>query len=417
MWYNSTTYRTIFWNNAYERYHGDGLSKTFEPKLQKITSVVGKLVKGGKSLAQVLGITVKGFAATTGVIAGLTLAVTAAIWAWKKYGKASYDDTEQIKKLNEAQEKYNSSLKEQNAIKKNYKTYAKYESKGALSTEEMEEQQAAAKALADEYPHLLDYIDDEGNYHLKNTSLIEDEINAKEELLKKNADLYTQQRLSASRGGIYSDTSTRAGAAIKKIQDFSAAYDEDQLKKSGREIDSFGVTFDNSRYKKMMQAFAEGKKYSFDEKDMSNLFAGQIGESNWEEFLEKVQENPELLESQETLAEALDSTGAYIKGGAERVAKAFLQMDKANGQLFSELIKGAAEELSEIRVLQAKVIIENGDYEVDLTAEMKETLAKVAAENVEKQIEEMSDLERFFLSDKKEQKMVEEEAERLVACM
>lgn len=353
------------------------LKSGFSSVLIKVGGLFGKLAGAINGVVQFLG----------GPLTAAILAAVGAFVIWKKFFAASLDDTKKVEKLQKSQEEYNKTLKEYNDLKEKAKIVEKYSDRKNISTEQLQEQQEAVKALVEEYPELLNYIDEEGNYYLKDAKAIQEVIDKKQELLDQEATNYTELRLKYAQEGIYADETTSAGRTMKNIQSYAASLDEDQLKEATKEIDAAwqGVKFSSSNYKKMMKAFGEGKKFSFDEKDMSSLFAGDIGEDNWNEFLKAVKENPIILENEKKMAEALDATGAYLGDNAEKVAEAFIKMNETNGRLFSQLIQGAAEEYSQIEISQAKITIAKGDFAEDLSSEVKEGLSEIALQQAIKE--------------------------------
>lgn len=339
----------------------------------------GLLASAGSALSSIVG-SLGAILTTLGPILAVVGAIVGAVKLWKEYVAASLDDTKEVEKLSKAQEEYNKTLKEYNDLKEKAKIIEKYSDRKNLSAEQLQEQQEAAKALVNEYPELLNYIDEEGNYYLKDAKAIQEVIDKKQELLDQEATNYTELRLKYAQEGIYADETTSAGKTMKNIQSYAASLDKDQLKEAAKEIDAAweGVQFNSSSYKKMMKAFGEGKKFSFDEKDMSSLFAGDIGEDNWNEFLEAVKENPMILESETEMAKALKATDAYSNLTAKQVAEAFMKMNEENGKLFSQLIQGAAGEYSQIEISYAQIQIEKGDFAEDLSSEVKEGLSEIA---------------------------------------
>lgn len=348
----------------------------------KIAAVIGKIVGGLKAVVSFLG------GPLTAVIAIVTGAVIAGVLAWKKWGAASLDDTKQVEKLNKAQENYNKTLKDTKDLKQKTKKYLEYESKANLTTEQQQEQQEIAKELVETYPELLKNIDEEGNYYLKDAAAINKVIEAKEKLLDQESENYTKLRLDYQKQGIYADTTTEAGRAMQSIQEYTSALDEDTIAESAKKIDD-GTTFNSSKYKKIMQAYSEGKKYSFDEKDFSNLFEGSINEKQWNEFLKIVEREEkngnDVFATIGTLENALKETGAYSKGDLKDVAEAFMKMNEENGHLFSQLITGASKEYSQIEINQATVTIDKGNFATDLGSELKAAISTQAVKNAKKQ--------------------------------
>lgn len=342
----------------------------FSSVLTKVGGLFGKLAGAISGVVQFLG----------GPLTAAILAAVGAFVIWKKFFAASLDDTKKVEKLQKSQEEYNKTLQEYNDLKEKAKVIEKYSNRQNLSGEQLQEQQEAAKVLVDEYPELLNYIDEEGNYYLKDAKAIREVIDAKEELLDQEATNYTELRLKYAQEGIYADENTTAGKAMQNIQSYAASLDKEMLKETSKSIDSFGksIAFDNSQYEEIMTAFAEGKKFSFDEKDMSGLFAGSISEKEWNKFLEYVKNNDVDISEESELATALREANVTQ---SEAIAKAFVKMNNENGKLFSRLIEGAAEEYSQIEISQAKITIAKGDFEEDLSSELTDALSQSAMDN------------------------------------
>lgn len=367
----------------------DGLKEIGEKLLSgltKVFSIIGEIVGVVQTVVSVLG------GPLTATIIAITGLIALGVTAWKKWGAASLDDTKQVEKLNKAQENYNKTLKDTKDLKQKTKKYLEYENRANLTTEQQQEQQEIAKELVETYPELLKNIDEEGNYYLKDAEAINKVIEAKEKLLDQESENYTKLRLEYQKQGIYADTDTEAGRAMQSIQEYTSALDRDAIKETAKKIDD-GTSFNSSKYKKIMQAYSEGKKYSFDEKDFSNLFAGSITEKQWDKFLKIVEtgkdkEGNELdvFANEANLAKALRETGAYAQdNAAEKIAKAFLKMNEENGQLFSQLITGASKEYSQIEINQATVTINKGDFAAELGSELKDALATQAVKNAKEQ--------------------------------
>ena len=392
----------------------------------------GELGKtGAKGAAKNLGTSIK--AAVKGIIAPIKTAITSVIKvvtgaigtagaaiaaaviaaiavifvAWKKGFKASLDDSKEIDKLAKAQEKYNTQLQKYNDLKKKSKKYKDFlDSSGKVKTnlteEEKEEEQALAKELVEEYPRLLDYIDEEGNYHLKNAEAIEKELAAKEKMMKQASDTYTKTRLNAAKKGVYADTSTLAGQSMKNIQDYSATFGTEKLnrnkdlKEIAKAIDADGRNFNKSGFYDIVEAYAKGEKSSFDEKDMSDLFAGDIGQTNWKKVLEDVAKLSEqgIELNEDNLAKILSKSGAYgtlkegeeITSTAKKVAESFMKLDEEFGGMYSSLLEGAALEEAEILIESAKMEINTIDFQGEVDSTLKDALAEAAVEQAKQNV-------------------------------
>ena len=373
-----------------------------------IQKLLGKLKGFAKTLITKAGTFAAKIASTIGTTAAATItaivaaALLAALAIWKHGFKASLDDTKYVEKLTEAQDKYNNSLKEYNDLRQKSKKYKNYldptgRVKTNLSEEEKQEEQNLVRELVEEYPRLLDYIDEEGNYHLKNAEAIEKEIAAKEKMLEQAADTYTSLRIENAKKGIYTDTSTLAGQSMKNMQDYAATFGTEKLNKNkdlkeiAKSVDKGFNNFNKSGFYDIMEAYAKGEKSSFDEKDMSDLFAGDIGQTNWKEFLklldEQVYSQGKTLDER-TMAELLDATGAYVGDQAEEVAKSFMLLDEQLGGMYSSLLEGAALENAEILIQDAKLQINTFDFQGEVGDELRTAIAKAAEKEAKSRVGE-----------------------------
>lgn len=321
-------------------------------------------------------------------------AIAAGIYLWHKNFKASLDDTKQVEKLSKAQEEYNKQLKASNDLKEKSKKYKDYVDpltgnvKGNLTEEEKVEQQDLAKELVEAYPALLEKIDEEGNYHLKNASAIQAEIDAKEKLVKQSAETYSKARLKQLDSGIYADTNTQAGQAIKNMQDYAATYGTEKLHKNDslKEIAEYAegtsdLNFNKSKFYDIMEGYAKGEKFSFGRQDMTDLFAGEIvTDKGWNLLLESVRntinEGGEI--NQASLEKALKESGAYDEKQAEKVAATFLRLDEKLGGMYSDLLEGAAFEEANILVETAKMEVNSIDFSENIGDSFKTAIAKAA---------------------------------------
>ena len=387
-----------------------GIKTVLKGGITKVTGAFGKLLGVVKGVTSFLG-------------GPLTAAIGAAIAAfviWKKFFKASLDDTKDVEKLSKAQEEYNKNLQKTNDLKakaKKYKEFTRADGslKAGLSTEQMQEQQELAKEIVAEYPSLLEKIDEKGNYHLKNADAIQAEIDKKEELLEQSHRTYQATKLSLAKKGVYADTDTRAGQAMKDIQDYAATFGTEKLNKNedlkdiAKKIDKDN-NFNKSAFYDIMEAYATGKKSSFDNKDFTDLFAGDISDVGWTKLLEAVQKDEGKL-TQKDLEKYLSDTGSYGEEEAKEVAKTFMELDSQMGGVYTNLLQGAAEAFSELEIQQAKFIINQGNFEWDMGTEFSDAMAAEA----QRMAEQDPRYESASLEDRAD--IVEEYAEQLVKAM
>ena len=366
----------------------DELGDKAKTKTKDVLTSVKKKVSGlGKNIISGLGKFMGKFVKfiTNPIVAGITAAIAAvAITAsiiWKKNFAASLDDTKQVENLGKAQDEYNKTLQEYNNLKKNAAKYEKTRNKLVKTADELQEEQAAAQAIVEEYPQLLDYIDEEGNLHLRNTEIINEEIEAKKKLLAEESDRYFQMKIKYTREGIYADESTGAGSTMSSLKSFYSSQDEKSLKEMKKEIDK-GAWIDGGKFKKFAEAYASGEKTSFSHKDFSNLFAGSLTEQEFKMLAQAYSENGGDMRA------ALEETDSYSVGDIEKVAVAWQNLNEATGGLYDQLLSNIGTEIEDIYVQEARIDIERiaGDQ---LTAEQKEDAAQSLAayrKQVEKEV-------------------------------
>ena len=331
-------------------------------------------------------------------IAGTIAIIAGTVYLLHKNFNASLDDTKQVEKLSKAQEEYNKQLKASNDLKEKAKKYKDYvdssgKVRGNLTEEERVEQQDLAKELVEAYPALLEKIDEEGNYHLKNASAIQAEIEAKEKLVKESAETYSKAKLKQIDNGIYADTSTQAGQAIKNMQDYAATFGTEKLHKNDslKEIAEYAegtsdLNFNKSKFYDIMEGYAKGEKFSFGRRDMTDLFEGEITtDKGWNLLLEDIRKTIDKGEeiNKDNLAQALEASGAYGEKEAERVAATFLRLDEKLGGMYSDLLEGAAFEEANILIETAKMEVNSIDFSEDIGDSFKTAIAKAATVQAE----------------------------------
>lgn len=350
--------------------------------IKKIGSSLGELVV---PMAEFLG-------AAWPVVAAIG-AIAAGIAVWKKTLKASLDDTKKVEELSKAQENYNQKLQETNDLKKKAKEYEEYRINGKtradLTAAQMEEEQSLAKELVDTYPSLLDYIDKEGKYHLKNADAIQEEIKKKENLANISKNSYLQLRKTYARQGIFTDTSTLAGQAINNLQNFASAFGTEKLNKNSElkrianKIEGkSGESFNKSGFYDIMEAFAKGEKFSLSNEDFSDMFAGDISQGNWEKLLENIEKTGNNIidetgkVNKDAFKDALGATGAYSPKNVEKVATQFIALNEELGGLYGQLLKGAATEQSSIYVEKAQMQVNEFDLQGSISEDLNSAISK-----------------------------------------
>ena len=367
--------------------------KTAGKKIKKIgTDLKSGVKKIGSSLGELVAPMAEFLGAAWPVVAVLA-ALAGGIAVWKKTLKASLDDTKKVEELSKAQENYNQKLQETNDLKKKAKEYEEYRINGKtradLTAAQMEEEQSLAKELVDTYPSLLDYIDKEGKYHLKNAEAIQEEIKKKENLANISKNSYLQLRKTYARQGIFTDTSTLAGQAINNLQNFANAFGTEKLNKNSElkrianKIENAGgESFNKSGFYNIMEAFAKGEKFSLSNEDFSDMFAGDISQGNWEKLLEQIEKTGNKIISEngkvnkDAFKDALGATGAYSPQNVEKVTTQFIALNEELGGLYGQLLKGAATEQSSIYVEKAQMQVNEFDLQGSISEGLNSAISK-----------------------------------------
>lgn len=359
-----------------------------------LTQIFANLKEAGLSFAGVLG---KIVAVLPQILAAIVLigSIVAIFYGYKK-SLASLDDTKKINKLNEAQENYNKTLQETNDLKKKAKEYEEYRINGKtranLTASQMEEEQSLAKELVDTYPSLLDYIDKEGNYHLKNADAIQQEIEKKEKLVDLAQTNYLNLREKYAESGIYTDTSTLAGQAISNIQNFASIFGTEELnknedlKKIAKRIEEqAGSSFNKSAFYDIMEAYAKGEKSSFSYQDFQlfNEGGSLVSSSDWEKLLKEIESTGDKIVNengqiqQEALEQAFSEVGIGETGpDAHTIAAQFVALNKELGGLYGQLLKGAATEQSSIYIEKAQMQVNEFDLQGSISEDLNSAISK-----------------------------------------
>lgn len=375
--------------------------------LDKIGGIVGKVQGGFSALASTLGVTTSALGAFLGPLLGVVAAVGIAVAAYSKWKEVVLDNTKAVEKQKKAQDAYNDSLNDYNTLKKNAEIVEKYRAKGVLTETEQQENQDAIKSIVEEYPTLLDYIDEEGNYHIKNAAAIQEELNLKKELVKENSQQLVDIKKENIDNRIYADTNTRAGQTMENLKSYAASLDEDTMKDIAKEIDD-GRAFNKSYYYDMMEAYASGEKTSFSKSDFSTLFEGDISDSQWSELLEKIAINQEelasgetnidILKDEEEFANTLVSIGAMNEQNAKQAAESFIAMDEAAGHMFSTIMATAEEAKESVTIEALKTYINTESWGNEVTEGFSNAVATYIAQNEET---------KFLSQDEQENKIAE----------
>jgi TP901 family phage tail tape measure protein len=329
------------------------------------------------------------------VAAAIITAIAVAIWGVYKAVSATTDDTKDIEALAKAQENYNNELKKYSSLKEKAATLEEYRSKQYKTLEDRQEEQELIRSIAEEYPILIDHIDEEGNYHLKNAEAIQVEIDKKKELAQQNLSTYNTLRIDKAKKGIYTDTSTQAGQSIENLQNYYAGFDDDALKELAKAIDSADLGgFSSHYFKKFAKAYAEGEKSSFGYKDFSNLFAGSITQEGFQALAEAYRnEIDDGKSTGEAIESALNSIEGY-SGDLSKVIDAWTVLNEQTGNLYSDLLSGIGDEVENLYIQEGKIYVEDQLAGTDVNEKVKQSLAEMFAEYKEEEVKKINEEEQ-----------------------
>lgn len=352
--------------------------------------------KGGKGgVAGAAGIFGKIGTALSAVLPYLLIiaAALAAVYAgWKLLAEASKDDTKHIEALSKAQENYNNSLQKYKTLKEKTNRLEKIQSSGYKTAEQREEEQTIIQELIEEYPTLLDYIDAEGNYHIKNTEAIQEEILKQKELMKQNQATYNASRATQAQWGIYGDESTAAGKNISQLQDYYGSFDDTALNGLAESIDELGLSFSQIEFKKLAKAYASGEKFSFSHKDFNNLFAGaSMTEDKFQQLAELYQKEAENgLDAEAAMTNALSKLKLYDDETNLKIVKAWTNLNLQTGNIYDDLLSNIGSEINTLYVQEAMVYINDklGGASGVLDEEIKEGISILYADLKEQKVKE-----------------------------
>lgn len=357
-----------------------------------IKALLGKL--GGASAAGSGVAAAGGGAAAGGALAGIAsalpiiLAVVAAVAAiyagykiWAKNNEVIQDNTKSIEELREKQEQYNKSLSKMRTLEDNLKTIKETSALTIKSEEVLQEEQEAIRAIAEEYPTLIDYIDEEGNYHLKNISYLEKELELQREITAAQGQASAEYKKELALKGIFTEDNSAVSGIQSRISNLVQEYDltdksiESQAGNISKKITGkYG--YGTSQSNELILGFLEGTKTSLTAADFNTMFGDKKNFFNQEQtaaFYKAAQ--GKNLSNYEDFAAAIEATGKTVSDSEMR--EIFNNYSKWANTIpeISQLVTSG---YSEVELAQ-KEAISNAFLTTDLGYEVsKEAQARIA---------------------------------------
>lgn len=314
---------------------------------------------------------------------------------WAKENKIMSDTSEQLDALAEKKQAYNEQVKKTQDLENNIKLLEKYNDTLILSTEQQEEYNDAINQIAEDYPSLIDYIDEEGNYHLKNIAILEKEIETQKKLNKEKRDEYIKYQGQLAHQGIFGEDSNISQKYELGMQAAAAEVApsdsiEDQAKELRKKV---GLTWDQSGQYKSWQSLIEKTlsgeynggmtkqqlndilSYSYDDYGTYN---SKMTEEQYQAFL-KAMSGQEFNE--ESILKALDEAG-YTGGtqsGKEAFAKRFTEINEGLGGAF-EVVTQQWNEAASSQKQSLLLSLDDIDFEFETSTDINAKLAEAIAQ-------------------------------------
>ena len=170
---------------------------------------------------------------------------------WAEENKVLGDTSELLDKLSKKQEEYNNQLQKTKSLKDNINIYEKYNDTLILTTEQQQEYNQAINDIAASYPSLINFIDEEGNYHLKEIEILKEEIEVQKQLNKEKRESYIKYKGQLAQGGVFGEDSIisqRFSRGIEVAAGLVAPEETDTEKQAKAIRKSLGITLGMSSF-------------------------------------------------------------------------------------------------------------------------------------------------------------------------
>ena len=285
---------------------GGKLAKAFETASSSAGSLLG-------SVTAILPY----IAAAAVIIAAIAATIYICYKSWAKNNEVVTDNTKHLEELSEQTEKYNKQLEKTRSLLDLSKEYKELQELSVKSADEIERENELAKEIAQEYPNLLDYIDEEGNYRLKNIQYLDEEIAKQKELTlamgATNAEL--QKNLALKGINLTDDTQVEAiETRLQGIVQEKGWTDKTTKAQAGKiaQLITGQSGYGTHQGNELIQGFLDGKKTSLSMGDLNEIFGTTdlFTEENIAAFFEAAKGKD--LSNRDDLETALNAIGSNI---------------------------------------------------------------------------------------------------------
>jgi len=315
------------------------------------------------------------------VVGGVALAATVGLTVATKNETAAIEgNKETVENANKAQSEYAKSKKELIDLTNKYNKLLKFERKGALSEEELQEKTNIQNELAQTYPELISYYNEENNAILKSTDAVKELVEEKKQLNAENREELRIEQERAHEKGYYSED-TEAGQQLSKIKDSASKFKEaeegsDTYELAKNMAHGYGTTTES--VKKYMGQLAEGER-GFNASFLSDIIGTKISEKDFQNMAKYIEDSGAKTANEYEAAykKAIDK---YVSGLSEGEKENAYNLAEALGG-YSQIGKMLESTLEESKQMQKQL---NYDSLLQQLTEagISEEQAKTLAENM-----------------------------------
>jgi len=354
------------------------------------------------------------------IIAAMAVLVAAGygiLKLWEKEHKVITDNSEALDELSKKYDEYQNQVQKTKALKDNLNILEKYKDMLVLTTEQQEELKNAQQSIAEDYPTLLNYIDEEGNYHLRNADAIALELENQKKLNKEKRNAYISKNKELVNQGIYGEDFASFEQAQNRLNylsqslNLSSKSSKEQANKITKDIIGYGKiveslkiagehlatvgtlgaasplvvqggvsAYRNEQLRKMLEGYLSGTKKSFMTQDLNTVFGAgaSINEQQFKKFrdLAANQDLTDFKTFSKTLSES--NIQATSQHQLETWYNNYMQIVEKIPEIGDMITKGYSQvEAAWEQTLN--VSLSEIDFEFSVTAESKEKFAKAFA--------------------------------------
>ena len=329
------------------------------------------------------------------VAGGVALAATVGITvATRNETKALEANQQASENASNAQQKYADGKKELIDLTEKYNRLKELENQQVLDTEEEQELIELNNELAETYPELVSYYDEEGNAILDGLPAIQQLIEEKKELNEQNREELRIAQEMANLKGMYSE-GTEAGERLAQLRQSATAY------ANATEGDAYYDAIENMAHgsgatkknaQKVLKQFVDEQR-GFDYTLFNDIIGtDKISSVDFKGIAESIaaSEATNAEEYEEAFSEALDQYAGDLSSGERENAEALVEAlggYYSVGKMF-EATLNATEQLDQEMNYDKyyQELIENGQIEEEKAKQLSDVLSKYLRDTSNKEL-------------------------------